>query len=129
MKQYEANLLAKYLGAEVDDENLLNKYIIAIEKLGLILSQNEEKTISKIIKMPFLLPFLDGAWALQKPENGIRKRILIMSALIETEPKYVNLFLLQKDARFPVINIVFCGFLAVLKGVIGVILLVILRWR
>lgn len=129
MMQREAKLFAQYLGAKADDEALLKKYINAIEKLKLSLSEKEESVLRYLIKMPFLLPFADGAWAFLNPKNGIRKRILIMSALIETEPQYVQCFLNEKDVSFSVFKLIIRGSVAVLRGIIGVFLILVLGWK
>lgn len=127
--QREAKLFAQYLGAKVDDEALLQKYTNAIEKLKLSLSEKEESVLRYLIKMPILLPFADGAWAFLNPKNGIRKRMLVMSALIETEPQYVQYFLNQQDVSFPIFRFIFRGSVAVLRGVIGVLLMLLLGWE
>jgi hypothetical protein len=125
----EAKLFAQYLDAKVDDEALLIKYTNAIEKLKLSLSEKEASVLRYIIKMPFLLPFADGAWAFLNPKNGIRKRILVMSALIETEPQYLQFFLNEKDVSFSVFNMLLRGSVAVLRGIIGVFLILVLGWK
>ena len=127
--QHEAKLFAQYLGVKVDDKVLLTKYSDAIEKLKFSLNEKEENILWYLLKMPFLLPFVDGAWAFLKPENGIRKRILIMNALIETQPQYVQFFLNQKDVPFPIIKLIFRGLMAVLRGIIGVLLLLLFGWK
>lgn len=127
--QREAKLFAQYLGAKVDDETLLQKYSNAIEKLKLSLSEKEESVLRYLLKMPILLPFADGAWVFLNPKNGIRKRMLVMSALIETEPQYVSYFLNQQDVSFPIFRFIFRGSVAVLRGVIGVLLILLLGWK
>jgi len=127
--QHEAKLFAQYLGVKVDDKVLLTKYSDAIEKLKFSLNEKEENILWYLLKMPFLLPFLDGAWAFLKPENGIRKRILVMNALIETQPQYVQFFLNQKDVPFPIIKLIFRGLVAVLRGIIGVLLILLFGWK
>ncbi len=127
--QREAKLFAQYLGAKADDETLLKKYTDAIEILKLSLSEKEENIIRYLLKMPFLLPFSYGAWAFLNPKNCIRKRILVMSALIETEPQYVQNFLNEKDVSFSVFKLLFRGSVAVLRGIIGVFLILVLGWK
>ena len=52
-----------------------------------------------------------------------------MNALIETQPQYVQFFLNQKDVPFPIIKLIFRGFVAVLRGIIGVLLILLLGWK
>lgn len=129
MMQSEAKLFAQYLGAKVDDDALLIKYSDTIEKVKLSLSEKEENILQYLLKMPFILPFADGAWAFLNPKNGIRKRILVMSALIETEPHNVQFFLNEKDVPFSVFKLIFRGSVAVLRGIIGVFLILVLGWK
>ncbi len=129
MMQFEAQVFAKYLGAKIDDGILLQKYINAIEKLKINLTEKEQKILYYLHKMPYLLPFADGAWALLNPKNGIRRRILIMSALIETQSQYLQYFLNQRDLSFSIIRLVFRGLLAVMRAIFGVFLILFLRWK
>lgn len=127
--QHEAKVFAQYLGAKVDDDALLIKYSDAIEKLKFSLSEKEENILRYLLKMPFLLPFADGAWAFLNPKNGIRKRILVMSTFIETEPQYVQYFLNKKDVPFPILKLIFRSSVAVFRGMIGVLLMLLLGWK
>lgn len=129
MMQHEAKLFAKYLGVKVDDKVLLTKYTDAIEKLKFSLSKKEEKILLYLLKMPFLLPYIDGAWGFLMPKNGIRKRILVMNTLIETQPQYVHFFLNQEDIPFPIIKLIFRGLVAVFRGIIGILLMILLGWK
>jgi hypothetical protein len=129
MMQREAKLFAQYLGAKVDDKVLLTKYTDAIEILKFSLSKKEENILLHLLKMPFLLPYIDGAWGFLRPKNGIRKRILVMNALIETQTQYVHFFLNQENIPFPIIKLIVRGLVAVLKGIIGILLMILLGWK
>jgi hypothetical protein len=125
----EAKLFANYLGATNGDDALVGRYVNAIELLQLPLSTKEAVVLNKLIQMPFLLALIDGGYALLQPNNTIRKRILVMSALMETEPKYVNRFLVQQNISFPIIKFLYRGSVAVAKGVTGAVLIIIFRWK
>jgi hypothetical protein len=46
-----------------------------------------------ILMIPLLTGFLDAGAALVMPAHSLRRKILIMTALIETTPDYADLFL------------------------------------
>jgi hypothetical protein len=125
----EANLFIKYLGIKNADDNLINRYCDAIQQLELTLTEKQVKIIHWLIRFPFLLPLVDGGFALLQPNNTIRERILVMSALIETTPAYTNNFLVQKNIIWPVFHFLYRGSVSVFKGIIGAILIIILRWK
>jgi|GEM_PF-4057567 len=125
----EATLFAKYVGANKNDHELQNRYCNAIQLLQLPLTEKEATVLNKLIGMPFLLPAIDGGYALLQPNNTIRKRILVMSALMETDAKYTHHFLVQHNTSFPIIKFLYRGSIAVAKGIVGAILITILRWK
>jgi hypothetical protein len=125
----EAVVLSKYLGAKQVLPTLELRYVDAIEKLNLNLTDKEQKLLTRLINSPFLLPLIDGGLALIQPQNGIRKRLLAMSALMETETAYAHLFLTRENQSFALIRFLYRGGIAVFKGLIGVCLLKCLRWN
>jgi hypothetical protein len=125
----EAIVLAKYLGVKEVLPSLELRYVDAIEKLEMRLTVKEQELLARLINSAFLLPFIDGGLALIQPQNGIRKRLLIMSALMETETDYAHLFLTKKNQSFALIRFLYRGGIAVFKGLIGVCVLKCLRWN
>jgi hypothetical protein len=127
--KHEALILATYLGVKNINPELEIRYETAIRKLTLNLTKKEEKTLNNILKMPKLLPFIDGGLAFLNPNHGIRKRILVMSTLIETDPQYHAQFLNHTALVFPLVSLLWQGGVGVLKGILGVLLLMILGWK
>lgn len=125
----EAIVIAKYLGAKEVAPDLQLRYAAAIEKLKLGLTNKEQRLLQRITSMPFFLPFVDGGLALIQPQNGIRKRLLAMSALMETETAYADLFLTKQSQSFGLIRFLYRGGIAVIKGLIGVCLLKCTGWN
>lgn len=125
---HEPQVFARYLGARSTDEALIKQYRQAVEVLQVSLSDADKRLLQKLVSMPFLLPFIDGALALRKPDHPVRERILIMSALMETDKKYIAHFLVEKNFSFPILRFLYRGSVAVLKGGVGLILFPFLKW-
>jgi hypothetical protein len=125
----EALILAQYLGAKNINDELISRYQNIISKLGLILNKKEESVLNILFKTPQLLPFIDGGLAILNPNHMLRKRILAMSALLETDPNFISLFLNKNKQSFPILRFLWRGISGVLKGGIGVILIKVLGWK
>ncbi len=126
--QQEATVLAKYIGAKEIVPGLLPRYNEALGRLSLQLDSKEGLLMQRLLRHPFLLPLVDGGLALVQPQHTIRKRLLLMSALMETETDYAGLFLTKDNIAFAGIQFLYRGGMAVLKGLIGACLLKCLRW-
>jgi hypothetical protein len=125
----EAIVFSNYLGVSSSNLNLLSSYATSVNQLNLKLNTKEERILNLILRYDCLVPFIDGGMAFLYPESVIRKRILLMSALIETETQYTELFIRQRQNNFSMFKILFRGALAICKGLLGVILLVALKWK
>lgn len=125
----EAIVFSKYLGINYSDEALYNRYDAGVQQLNLNLNLKEESLLKLALKNNFLLPFIDGGLALLRPNCSIRRRILLMSALIETDTKHVHQFISETDSNFSSVKILLRGSIAISKGILGVFLLALLKWR
>lgn len=125
----EAKLFAIYLGAKKTTEELINRYCKAIGILQITGTPKEMRLLHQIPARSFLLPFLDAGLGILKPQHLIRKRLLVMAALIETDIAYTQQFILEKDVPMAMICFVYRGLLAVLKGCFGSILVIVCRWK
>ena len=125
----EATVFSTYLGGKPGSEALIEHYNSGVKSLDLQLTTKEKGTLKKVIKYPFLLPFTDAGLALLSPANSIRKRLLLMSALIETDKNYTHLFITERDASFALLRFFYTGTIAVMKACIGAALILMLRWK
>ncbi len=126
--QHEAIVFARYLGAKEISPSLALRYCKAVETLQLALTEKETALLKRSTRFTFLLPFVDGGLVLISPKHGIRKRLLVMFALMETDTSYADMFLTKNDQRFALIRFFYRGGIAVLKGLAGACLLKCLRW-
>ena len=49
-----------------------------------------ERLLRRAIRQPWLLGFIDGALALRRPGSGLRRRLRLMFAILETSPFYCD---------------------------------------
>jgi hypothetical protein len=125
----EARVISRYLGAYTEDDQLHRRYETAIDILQISLSADEHKLMVRVLIFSFLLPFVDGGLALLQHDHPLRKRILVMNALMETDPKYVQLFLTDNITPMATAKLLYRGSAALIKGVLGCILITVFRWK
>jgi hypothetical protein len=125
----EARLFAAYLGAKHPTEELIDRYCKGVEMLAIRGSYKEMKVLNKLLTRSFLLPLMDAGFGLLKPQHVIRKRLLVMAALIETDKTYTHLFILEQDISMPIYRFIYRGSLAVAKACLGSILVIVCRWK
>jgi hypothetical protein len=125
----EARLFAAYLGAKHPAEELINRYCKGIELLAITGSHKEMKVLGQLPARSFLLPFIDAGFGLLKPQHVIRKRLLVMAALIETDKAYTHQFITEQDVSMPVLRFVYRGAVAVVKACLGSTLVIVCRWK
>jgi hypothetical protein len=125
----EIEVFCKYLIDIPPSEAIRTRYHEAIRILNLTLTSKEERVLSNLLKHPAVLVFVDGAFAFINPNSGIRKRLLTLSAILETDPEYVNHYLTTKDLSFPIIRFLYTGAKAVITGVMGICIIKIMRWN
>ncbi len=86
----EAVFVTRYLiGAEPAPE-LIDRYCRANQELGCIPTDADQAFLEFAGKHPWSLPYLDSALGLLDTRNLLRKKILIMMAILETTPAYVD---------------------------------------
>jgi len=127
----EAYLYTRYLLECEPIEEIVQRYIIANQKLGTDKVCLGDDNILKFSRShPCSIPFLDAAAGLIQPELLLRKKIYIMAALLEASTRYADYFLprslsvLSLSAQITV-SVISSG----LKMLIGIPLLFIIRRR
>jgi len=101
----ECQVLARYLIGQEPPQELVDRYIAA----NRILIKEEgsgplESELRFVRRNPSTLPFIDAAAGLLKPESLLRKKLLVMTAILEATPIYAGFFL-----REPVHPLVLSG--------------------
>jgi hypothetical protein len=120
----EAEIFGRYLlGGKTPDEKSISLYVHAMHLRPASPIGKDEKVLKFILKNPRTIGMIDGALAFSKKKSVIRRKILFMSAILETRPEYADLFLQKERSWFYNIYIFWVGFRAVMKAMAGKLIL------
>ena len=92
----EAKLFGRYLLAVEPSDELAARYTAA--NRALLADEPVGPEVTYALRHPFTLPFLDAACAVLNPASVLRKKILIMTAVLEASPAYTDFFLKPPSA-------------------------------
>ena len=118
----EAQVIATYLLGKKANGQVINLYQQAMQVLELNYINKDRKILQLLMKRRYLLPYLDAGLAILRPNSVVRQKILVMSAIIETQYQYASLFLNQKLSCFYLFSIALVGTMCILKSLLGIIL-------
>jgi hypothetical protein len=125
----ESFLITRYLLRCDPSEELSKRYVDA--NLSLLAEQHSLKRnpeLSFIRRYPMSLPFIDAAAGLLSPESIVRKKILIMTAILEATPVHASFFLQRQDSAFKVIgSLAWQGLRSMFKLAIGIPIYMLIR--
>ncbi len=127
----EAEIFSKYLVGEVAPERFLSRYEAAHEKISFSSATKLDRQILGLVtKVSLLLPFLDAACGVSMPGALIRRKLLLMAAILEASPRYAPYFLPESQS-FPrlMLSLFRLGVFTGLKLIIGVPILFLMRQR
>lgn len=120
----EAEIFGRYLlSGTMPSAKTVSLYVSANEQKPVRLSAEEEKILAFMVRNHRTIGMIDGALAFTNPSGGIRRKLLYMSAILETQPEYADLFLPKTRSLGYTIFIFWVGFRAVSKAVAGKFLL------
>lgn len=126
--QEEAAIFGRYLlgGTQPDAASiaLYTKALSLRDKSNA--SARDKKTVAFALRSPRSIALLDSACALSQPGSLLRQKLLLMSAILETQPQYAHLFLPRQRHFFYHFYIFFVGCRAVARAVCGKILLAVI---
>ena len=90
----------------------------------------EVAVVAFAMRYPRLLPCLDAAAALLRPESLLHKKALLMTAILEASPRYADEFLPRKRSLGGLcMLLVMLGFTTAVQVTVGALLLVFVRPR
>lgn len=117
----EARVFTRYLVSEEADELTLQLYIKAHTNIKMNLTEKESKRLTFLLKHPGCIDMVDGALAIIASESGIRKKLYVLFAILESNPRYAKYFL--PDNKTDLFSIIGSGIVAVWNAAIGLIIL------
>jgi hypothetical protein len=125
---HEAITFGKYLlSGEMPDEKTIALYEAAHVHRPIVVPEAEKKLLRFALKNRWALGAIDGALAFKNPDHVIRKKLLVMSAVLECRPQYADLFIPKKRNFFYLFVFGWIGFRAVCKAIFGRVLLMMVR--
>lgn len=125
--QQEAEILGRYLlDGKSPNAKSSSLYVAAMNLRPANPLGKDEKILKFVLKNPRSIGMIDSALAFSKKKSLIRRKILFMSAILETQPEYADLFLPHERKWEYNLYIFWVGFRAVVKAVAGKIVLVFL---
>ena len=95
----ESVLIGRYmLGCEPPRE-LQERYVAAQR---ILCNEEDQPDVSPELQFvhrhPWALPFIDAGAGLLQPESVVRKKIFLMTAILEATPAYAEFFLPRREA-------------------------------
>jgi hypothetical protein len=124
--KHEAITFGKYLlSGETPDQKSIALYEAAHQHKRLDVTPAEQKLFSFALRNRWALGAIDGALAFKAPDHILRRKLLLMSAVLESRPKYADLFLPKERSVFYILAFGWIGFRAVCKAIVGRVLVVV----
>lgn len=102
----ESERFYRYITGKHPSEALTARYLRATgDSTAANTSSREEKILAFVVRNGWALGMIDGALAFSSPRGLLRQRLMIMTALAETEPQNAPLFL-SRDRSFGYIFVI-----------------------
>ncbi len=124
--QKEGIVFGRYLlSGQNPDEKSVQLYSNAHNYRDLSVPMDQKKLFEFVLQNSWSLGAIDSALAFSNPNHILRKKLLVMSAILECQPQYAHLFLPKKRSPFYFIVFLWIGFRAACKAVFGKFLMMI----
>lgn len=124
----EAITFGKYLlSGKSPDEKSIALYEAAHVHRPIEVPDTERKLLAFALRNRWALGAIDGALAFKNPDHVIRRKLLVMSAILECRPQYAELFIPEKRSFLYIFAFGWIGFRAVCKAIFGRVLLLMVR--
>lgn len=124
----EAALLGRYLLRCEPEPEVAARFEAGCRRLFGAASPADEAVVRFAVRHPWSLPFLDAASGLAAPDSLLRRKIFLMFAVLETDPRHAEAFAAVPAARAWIVLKVGARALAgALKAAAGLALLPVAR--
>ena len=91
--EQEASVLSMYLIKKSPTSQVVELYAHAIQILNLSITNREKKVWEFVLKYPWFVSYLDAGLAVNFPNSNLRRRILVLFSILETQAEYHSIFL------------------------------------
>jgi hypothetical protein len=123
----EAVEFSRYLISEDPTPAEVDRYARACERLGLGESR-ADPLLAACMRHPSWVGLLDGACALMEPHHPLRRKLAVLTAILEASPEHVESFLPPSGGRLRCLLVLATStILAGFRATLGLPLLISLR--
>jgi hypothetical protein len=119
----ECDVLVRYLVKVPPSTGIRNLYYHTLQNFPIVFSEKQQRLWHVCLKKKWQLPYVDAYLAFKEPDHPIRKKIFIVTALLETQPEYSSFFLPSKGSFFEPALLLFRVIYALIKIGIGRVVL------
>ena len=127
----EARAYGRYLVGSELDEPLVARYVAAHKTLlGEPASLREQSVVEFTHRHPWSLSLVDAAAGLLRPGTLLRKKLLLLTAVLETTTRFAPAFLSRRTSKLAFVgSLAAIGFVAGARAVLGMPLLLFAERR
>lgn len=124
----EAAVLGRYLAGCAPAAEVPARYRAAIG--ALCPAEAPDAALAFAVRRPWSLPLLDAASGLRRPTGALRRRLLVMAAILETHPAHAEAYIPRAVHPLRLVALLaWEGVAAAVKAAAGVPLLAGVEWR
>lgn len=123
MSNGEARAFGRYVIGRDIDERTGDLYVRASNRLRC----DGDAVATFAVDHPWSIGALDAALALRKPDAPLRQKLLLMAAILETQPAYYDAFLPRDRSRHYVAIVAYAIGRSALQALVGLVLLRLVR--
>jgi hypothetical protein len=123
----EGRALGRYIICKPAGDFAVALYARATAMPEFALDERSARIRDVAVRSPWLIAALDGALALSAPGNAFRKRILLMAAILETQPEFAADFLPSARPLWYAVVVAFAMVRAAIAAAAGLIVLRFVR--
>jgi hypothetical protein len=127
--EHEAKAFAQYLLGREPSAELIARYVTASRTLLPSTAEPSERAVVDFVRMhTWALPFIDAGAGLFQPRSLLRRKILVLAAVLEASPRFVDDFFPRRShPGVWVVQLLAFAVVAICKVVIGSSLLTLVR--
>ena len=123
----EARAVGRYIAGRPIDEECRRRYARAVVAGVAPLDDRNDRLLRRAIAHSWLLGLLDANAAIRHPSSPLRRRFLLMFAILETSPEYCDLFVPRDLTWRDAFSLAWTGARGIGRGIAGVLLSPLLR--
>ncbi len=125
----EAKLFLNYIQAQSANSQSIEKYLKAIEKLQLTLTEKENTILNFAFQNPKSIAFIDCGLSLFNPQSHLKKRLIVAASIVESSIQSFQLFLNSEKVKFAKLRLILLGTQTIFTMVIAFLLFKLKGWK